>query len=88
MGKSGEDGSIQGLFELSGIPFVGCDIQSSAICMDKSLTYIVAKNAGIATPAFWVINKDDRPVAATFTYLFLLSRTDVRGSSFGCEKSQ
>ncbi len=27
-GKSGEDGSIQGLFELSGIPFVGCDIQA------------------------------------------------------------
>src|SRR5690606_11508861 len=52
-GKSGEDGSIQGLFELSGIPYVSCDIQSSTICMDKSLTYLVAKNAGIQTPEFW-----------------------------------
>ena len=34
-GKFGEDGSIQGLLELSGIPYVGCDIQSSVICMDK-----------------------------------------------------
>ncbi|HAZ9742249.1 TPA: D-alanine--(R)-lactate ligase VanA [Enterococcus faecium] len=84
-GKSGEDGSIQGLFELSGIPFVGCDIQSSAICMDKSLTYIVAKNAGIATPAFWVINKDDRPVAATFTYPVFV-KPARSGSSFGVKK--
>ena len=45
---------MQGLLELSGIPYVGCDIQSSAICMDKSLAYIVARSAGIATPEFWV----------------------------------
>ena len=35
-GKHGEDGAIQGLLELSGIPYVGCDVQSSALCMDKS----------------------------------------------------
>src|SRR5882724_12591664 len=40
-GKQGEDGAMQGLFELSGIPYVGCDVQSSALCMDKSLTYTV-----------------------------------------------
>ena len=34
-GKNGEDGTIQGLFELSGIPYVGCGHMSSAICMDK-----------------------------------------------------
>ena len=49
-GKTGEDGAVQGLLELSGIPYVGCDIQSSAICMDKSLAYVVARSAGIATP--------------------------------------
>ncbi len=38
-GKLGEDGAIQGLLELSGIPYVGCDVQSSAVCMDKSLAY-------------------------------------------------
>ncbi len=49
-GKLGEDGAIQGLLELSGIPYAGCDIQSSALCMDKSLTYMVARAAGIDTP--------------------------------------
>src|SRR5262249_11174434 len=45
-GTTGEDGAVQGLLELSGIPYVGCDIQSSAICMDKSLAYVVARSAG------------------------------------------
>ena len=51
-GKLGEDGAIQGLLEFSGLPYVGCDVQSSALCMDKSLAYIVASTAGIATPNF------------------------------------
>jgi D-alanine--(R)-lactate ligase len=55
-GRSGEDGAVQGLLELSGIPYVGCDIQSSAICMDKSLAYVVARNAGIETPGFLVLD--------------------------------
>ena len=58
-GKTGEDGAVQGLLELSGIPYVGCDIQSSAICMDKSLAYIVARSAGIDTPEFSVLNGAD-----------------------------
>ncbi len=49
------------------------------------MTYIVAKNAGIATPAFWVINKDDRPVAATFTYPVFV-KPARSGSSFGVKK--
>jgi D-alanine--(R)-lactate ligase len=49
-GKLGEDGAIQGLLELSGIPYVGCDVQCSALCMDKTLTYMVVSSAGIATP--------------------------------------
>ena len=54
-GKLGEDGALQGLLELSGIPYVGCDVPSSALCMDKSLAYIVAASAGIATPTYWTI---------------------------------
>ncbi|QQZ61064.1 D-alanine--(R)-lactate ligase [Paenibacillus sonchi] len=84
-GKWGEDGAIQGLFELSGIPFVGCDIQSSAICMDKSLAYIVAKNAGIATPEFWVVNENDTPTADRFTYPVFV-KPARSGSSFGVKK--
>ena len=46
-GKNGEDGTIQGLFELSGIPYVGCDTLSSACCMDKAVTNTLADNNGI-----------------------------------------
>jgi len=58
-GKLGEDGAIQGLLELSGIPYVGCDIPSSALCIDKALAYTVVKSAGIATPNFWIIMPGD-----------------------------
>lgn len=46
-GKNGEDGTIQGLFALSGIPFIGCDTLSSAVCMDKAMTHTIMDNAGI-----------------------------------------
>ena len=50
-GQLGEDGAVQGLLELSGIPYVGSDVQSSAICMDKSLAYAVVTSVGITVPA-------------------------------------
>ena len=52
-GKNGEDGTIQGLFQLAEIPFVGCDCISSANCMDKGLTHTVLDANGIKT-AKWV----------------------------------
>src|SRR5216683_8040231 len=60
-GRLGEDGAVQGLLELSGIPYAGCDVQSSALCMDKSLAYIVARSAGIATPDFLIVAADEDP---------------------------
>lgn len=47
-GKNGEDGTMQGLLALSGIPFVGCDTLASAMCMDKAVTNTVADYFGIA----------------------------------------
>ena len=47
-GQNGEDGTIQGYLQLAGIPFVGCDCVSSAICMDKALTNIMIDAAGIS----------------------------------------
>ncbi|SER23074.1 D-alanine--(R)-lactate ligase [Actinokineospora terrae] len=84
-GKLGEDGAIQGLLELSGIPYVGCDIQSSALCMDKSLTYAVARNAGIATPTFWTLtaNEDLDPARLAYPVFVKPARS---GSSFGVTK--
>lgn len=42
-GKNGEDGTIQGLFELSRIPYVGCGVLASAVSMDKLYTKIIAE---------------------------------------------
>ncbi len=46
-GKNGEDGTIQGIFELAGIPYVGCTPLGSAVCMDKAVTNTLADAAGI-----------------------------------------
>ena len=46
-GKNGEDGTMQGLFQLAGIPFVGPDCASSAVCMDKIFTNTVADRNNI-----------------------------------------
>lgn len=81
-GKLGEDGAMQGLLELSGIPYVGCDIQSSAVCMDKSLAYLVVKSAGIATPDFRILTGDENPDPASFTYPVVV-KPARSGSSFG-----
>ncbi|HVW42158.1 MAG TPA: D-alanine--(R)-lactate ligase [Amycolatopsis sp.] len=84
-GKLGEDGAMQGLLELAGIPYVGCDIQSSALCMDKSLAYLIARGAGVATPNFWTVpaNEDIDPDRCTYPVFVKPARS---GSSFGVSK--
>jgi len=81
-GKLGEDGAMQGLLELSGIPYIGCDVQSSALCMDKSLAYIVAGSAGIATPNFWAVLANENPDPDRLTYPVFV-KPARSGSSFG-----
>lgn len=49
-GMGGEDGTLQGLLELSGIPICGCGVLPSAICMDKNRAHRLASTAGIAVP--------------------------------------
>jgi D-alanine--(R)-lactate ligase len=85
-GKLGEDGAIQGLLELSGIPYVGCDVQSSALCMDKSLTYTVAGSAGIATPRFWTVAAGEDADPGRFSYPVFV-KPARSGSSFGVSKA-
>jgi D-alanine--(R)-lactate ligase len=84
-GKCGEDGAMQGLLDLSGIPYAGCDVQSSALCMDKSLAYIVARSAGIATPNFWTVAAAQNIDPAQFTYPVFV-KPARSGSSFGVTK--
>ena len=40
-GENSEDGALQGLFQLAGIPYVGCGVLASATCMDKEVTHIL-----------------------------------------------
>jgi D-alanine--(R)-lactate ligase len=84
-GKLGEDGAMQGLLELAGIPYVGCDVQSSAVCMDKSLAYIIARSAGIATPEFWTVPPTQRIDPDELTYPVFV-KPARSGSSFGVSK--
>jgi len=49
-GKNGEDGTLQGLFELAGIPVVGCNTLSSAVCMDKDRAHRLVSLTGISVP--------------------------------------
>lgn len=84
-GTLGEDGAMQGLLELSGIPYVGCDVQSSVLCMDKSLTYLVASGAGIATPKFSTIPENENPDPDLLTYPVFV-KPARSGSSFGVSK--
>jgi D-alanine--(R)-lactate ligase len=84
-GTSGEDGAVQGLLELARIPYVGCDVQSSAICMDKSLAYVVAGSAGIATPEFSVLNGAAVPAPDELTYPVFV-KPARSGSSFGVSR--
>ena len=56
-GKNGEDGTIQGLFQLAQIPFVGCDATSSGVCMDKAVANAVADAFGIPQAKWFAINQ-------------------------------
>ncbi len=50
-GSPGEDGTVQGLLEIMGIPYTGCGVAASAISIDKDLTKRVLKSHGIPVPA-------------------------------------
>ncbi len=56
-GKFGEDGTIQGLLELGKIPYVGCNVLSSAVSMDKLYTKIIAESINIDQAKYKVVYK-------------------------------
>ena len=58
-GSCGEDGTIQGLFELINVPYVGCHVLSSSLCMDKVYTKKILKNANIFVTKDMYIKKED-----------------------------
>ena len=56
-GQNGEDGTVQGLFELAGIPLVGCGVLASALCMDKDHAHKLVQAAGVAIPHSIVLER-------------------------------
>ena len=71
-GCNGEDGTVQGVFELAGIPLVGCGILSSALCMDKDRAHKLVQSEGILVPASFTIDK-------TVAEEIILHKTDKLG---------
>lgn len=84
-GAFGEDGSIQGLLELSGIPYIGCGIAASALCLDKSLTYTVASQAGVSVPRHRVVSSEGDLAGIDLAYPVFVKPARA-GSSFGVSK--
>lgn len=58
-GANGEDGSIQGLLELAGIPYVGCNILSSAVGMDKAVSKVLFEHAGLNQAKYVVVKRSE-----------------------------
>lgn len=58
-GMYGEDGTVQGLFELAKIPYVGCGVLASSVAMDKAYTKILVKELGIRQADYVVIDHID-----------------------------
>ncbi|MBE6846511.1 MAG: D-alanine--D-alanine ligase [Ruminococcus sp.] len=58
-GENGEDGTIQGLFTLAGIPYVGCGVLASAAAMDKSATKLMAATTGVKQADWLVLRRRD-----------------------------
>ncbi|MCH1982537.1 D-alanine--D-serine ligase VanG [Ruminococcus sp. OA3] len=88
-GKNGEDGTVQGLLELAGIPVVGCSVLSSALCMDKDRAHRLAGTTGISVPKAVVLQKNQksRAVVVPGDFVYPLFVKPVRaGSSCGIAK--
>lgn len=89
-GKNGEDGTLQGLFELAGIPIVGCNTLSSALCMDKSRAHKLVSLEGISVPKSVTFNRFEqenaiKEIALNLTYPLFVKPVRA-GSSFGITK--
>jgi D-alanine-D-alanine ligase len=93
-GPKGEDGTVQGMLEVCDVPYVGCDVRGSAVCMDKDLTKRIADAAGIPTPAWRSIRRrewdlDEAGIVATVAKLLrfpVFVKPSAQGSSVGITK--
>lgn len=89
-GRNGEDGTVQGLIELAGIPLIGCNTLSSALSMDKGRAHKIVAAAGVDVPKGVVINKniDEEEIydlVEKLTYPLFVKPVN-EGSSYGITK--
>ena len=83
-GLNGEDGTVQGLLQLLGVPFVGCGVLSSALAMDKHLTGAVLRSAGVdAIDGIAVASPAELPTVHTYPVFVKPNRA---GSSVGAAR--
>jgi len=86
-GLNGEDGTVQGLLSLLGIPVIGCGILCSSLCMDKELAHRMAAALHILVPSSFTLYKDTRQEmifeAADALSYPLFVKPARAGSSFG-----
>jgi D-alanine-D-alanine ligase len=83
-GPFGEDGTVQGLLELAGVPYVGAGVTASALCMDKDLFKAVLRDRGITVARNVTLRPDD-PVENPFGYPVFVKPARL-GSSIGISK--
>ena len=89
-GKNGEDGTVQGLIELIGVPLIGCGALCSALCMDKGRAHQLVRLAGIQVPRGGVFRRGDGPeemaaLARALGYPVFVKPVRA-GSSFGVSR--
>jgi D-alanine---D-serine ligase len=89
-GKNGEDGTVQGLCELAGLPVAGCGSAASSLCMDKDRAHMLVSLQGIRTPkavCFDCVPEEDELLVQTRQLgLPLFVKPVKSGSSFGITK--
>jgi D-alanine-D-alanine ligase len=84
-GPFGEDGTVQGLLELAGVPYVGAGVAASALCMDKDLCKAVLRDRGITVARNVTLRNGDRP-EHPFGYPVFVKPARL-GSSVGITKA-
>jgi D-alanine-D-alanine ligase len=84
-GPFGEDGTVQGLLELAGVPYVGAGVAASALCMDKDLCKAVLRDRGIPVARNVTLRDGDAP-EHPFAYPVFVKPARL-GSSVGITKA-
>ena len=86
-GKYGEDGCIQGLLEILKIPYTGCGVMSSSVCMNKEYTKKLMSTTDIPLITSVFLLKNDDPIKKTLDLHYpLMVKPVSEGSSFGMSK--